>query len=52
MTGSYLIMDGGLRDARAGGMPDPTHPRAIEALELIQQEGKRRMRLQPLIDER
>jgi len=52
MTGSYLIMDGGLRDARAGGMPDPTDPRAVEAMELIQQEGQRRQRLQPLIDER
>ncbi|MFP8881139.1 MAG: SDR family oxidoreductase [Myxococcota bacterium] len=52
MTGSYLIMDGGLRDARAGGMPDPTDPRAVEALELIQQEGKRRIRLQQLIDDR
>jgi NAD(P)-dependent dehydrogenase (short-subunit alcohol dehydrogenase family) len=52
MTGSYLIMDGGLRDARAGGMPDPTDPRAVEAMELMVEEGKRRGRLQPLIDER
>lgn len=52
MTGSYLIMDGGLRDARLNALPDPTDPRAVEALELIQEEGQRRLRLQPLIDER
>jgi NAD(P)-dependent dehydrogenase (short-subunit alcohol dehydrogenase family) len=52
MTGSYLIMDGGLRDARLNAMPDPSDPRAVEALELMQKEGQRRLRLQPLIDER
>lgn len=53
MTGSYIIMDGGLRDARAGSMfDDPTDPRAVEAMELLVDEGQRRARLQPLIDER
>jgi hypothetical protein len=52
MTGSYLIMDGGLRDARANAMPDPTDPRSVERMELMVEEGKRRLRLQPLIDER
>lgn len=52
MTGSYLIMDGGLRDARAGGREDPTDPRNVEAMELLVEEGQRRARLQPLIDER
>jgi 3-oxoacyl-[acyl-carrier protein] reductase len=54
MTGSYLIIDGGFRDAPkpfAGGV-DPADPRALEALELMAEEGKRRMKLQPLIDER
>jgi NAD(P)-dependent dehydrogenase (short-subunit alcohol dehydrogenase family) len=52
MTGSYIIMDGGLRDARAGMLDDPSDPRAVEAMELIVEEGQRRARLQPLIDER
>ena len=52
MTGSYLIMDGGLRDARARGREDPTDPRNVEAMELLVEEGQRRARLQPLIDER
>ncbi len=52
MTGAYLLMDGGLRDARAGGMPGPEDPRAVEIMEAIVEEGKRRQKLQPLIDER
>jgi len=52
MTGSYLIMDGGLRDARPNAMPDPTDPRSVERMELMVEEGQRRLRLQPLIDER
>jgi hypothetical protein len=57
MTGSYLILDGGLRDARGGFLGpgatlDPSDPRLLEAMELVAEEGKRRMRLQPLIDER
>ncbi len=52
MTGSYIIMDGGLRDARAGLLDDPSDPRTVEAMELLVEEGKRTARLQPLIDER
>lgn len=52
MTGSYLLIDGGLRDARMAGAPDPQDPRTVEALELAAHEGRRRQRLQPLIDDR
>jgi hypothetical protein len=52
MTGSYLIMDGGFRDARPAGMFDPGDPRGAEAIELVVEEGQRRARLQPLIDKR
>jgi NAD(P)-dependent dehydrogenase (short-subunit alcohol dehydrogenase family) len=54
MTGSYLIMDGGFRDApKPFGLGiDPSDPRAVEAMELIAEEGQRRMKLQPLLDER
>jgi NAD(P)-dependent dehydrogenase (short-subunit alcohol dehydrogenase family) len=51
MTGSYLIMDGGLRDA-GRGLPDPGDPRAAEMLRHLAAEMQRRERLQPLIDER
>ena len=47
-------MDGGLRDAPkpfAQGI-DPGDPRALEAMELVAEEGKRRLKLQPLLDER
>ena len=50
MTGSYLIMDGGLRDARGFNLPD------IAAAEERQRHAaaamERRARLQPLLDER
>lgn len=50
MTGSYLIMDGGLRDARGFNLPN------VDAQEERQRHGmaamERRARLQPLIDER
>jgi NAD(P)-dependent dehydrogenase (short-subunit alcohol dehydrogenase family) len=50
MTGSYVLMDGGLRDARAGWEPDEA---AAAELERIAARGEaRRARLQPLIDER
>jgi NAD(P)-dependent dehydrogenase (short-subunit alcohol dehydrogenase family) len=53
MTGSYLIMDGGLRDAgTAAQIPDPSDPRAVEAMQGLLEEGQRRARLQPLIDDR
>jgi len=52
MTGSYLIMDGGLRDAR--GMPDldPSSPVNQERVRHMQASVARRERLQPLIDQR
>lgn len=50
MTGSYLLMDGGLRDARGFNLPN------TDAEEERQRHGRaameRRARLQPLIDER
>lgn len=54
MTGSYLIMDGGFRDGPRPFAPglDPSDPRVVEAMELVAEEGQRRLKLQPLIDER
>ncbi len=53
MTGSYIIMDGGLRDAQSGGLlADAADPRTAEAMELLAEEGQRQARLQPLIDKR
>ena len=52
MTGSYLIMDGGLRDARAPMATDPDDPRAREAARLMMEGQRRREKLQKLIDER
>jgi len=52
MTGSYVILDGGLRDARGQALPDPKDPRAAEMGRHLQAAMQRRARLQPLIDER
>jgi NAD(P)-dependent dehydrogenase (short-subunit alcohol dehydrogenase family) len=52
MTGSYLLMDGGLRDARAATSDDPANPIVQESLRHMQAGLERRSRLQPLIDER
>jgi NAD(P)-dependent dehydrogenase (short-subunit alcohol dehydrogenase family) len=52
MTGSYLLMDGGLRDARTAISNDPTNPVVQERMRHMQVEAERRGRLQPLIDER
>jgi NAD(P)-dependent dehydrogenase (short-subunit alcohol dehydrogenase family) len=52
MTGSYLIMDGGLRDARPRLVPDTSDPRAQEFQRLMREAQQRRERLQPWIDER
>jgi NAD(P)-dependent dehydrogenase (short-subunit alcohol dehydrogenase family) len=49
MTGSYLLMDGGLRDARGGGGSAEAE---AERLRHGQASLARRERLQPLIDER
>lgn len=52
MTGSYLIMDGGLRDARAPGAPDPEDPRLGEWIRLRAEGQARRERMQKWIDQR
>ena len=50
MSGSYVLMDGGLRDARGGWEPDP---RALEEMQRHMAAGaERRARMQPLIDDR
>jgi len=51
MTGSYLIMDGGLRDARAR-QDEAGTPIAEERMAMAMQSMDRRRKLQPLIDER
>ena len=54
MTGSYLLMDGGIRDAtgqRPGAM-NPEDPRVQESMRHLAAGQERRQRLQPLIDER
>ena len=53
MTGSYLLMDGGLRDARSP-MPqlDAQSPVAQEMVRHMQASAERTARLQPLIDQR
>jgi NAD(P)-dependent dehydrogenase (short-subunit alcohol dehydrogenase family) len=50
MSGSYVIMDGGLRDARAPGQPEPA---VVEEMHRIMQRGQARRALQQeWIDER
>lgn len=51
-TGAYLLMDGGLRDARAQGQPDPQSPVMQELMRHQAAGMERRAKLQPLIDER
>ena len=51
MTGAYLLMDGGLRDAR-GPLPDEDSPITQERMRHMQTGLERRNRLQPLIDQR
>ena len=50
MTGSYVIMDGGIRDARGGFTPDPSA--ADEMQRAMANAMARRAKQQPLIDER
>jgi hypothetical protein len=52
MTGSYLLMDGGVRDAGPQRSQDTADPRVQEALKHMAAGQQRRARLQPLIDER
>ena len=51
MSGSYLLMDGGLRYAR-GNVPDADSPLTQERLRHLAVSQARNARLQPLIDER
>lgn len=52
MTGSYVLMDGGIRDARAPIPDDPNDPVVQERMRHIAVSEQRRERLQPLIDAR
>ena len=54
MTGSYLVMDGGVRDAGRAGplMEDLESPLGQERARLMQDSMERNARLQPLIDQR
>lgn len=52
MTGSYLLMDGGIRDASGIPQRDPEDPRVQEAMRHMAAGEARRQKLQPLIDER
>jgi NAD(P)-dependent dehydrogenase (short-subunit alcohol dehydrogenase family) len=53
MTGSYVIIDGGLRDSGRSGMPaDANDPRAQEMGRHFADSMQRRARLQRLLDER
>lgn len=52
MTGSYLLMDGGLRDAPALSTLDQQEAIAQDRMRHMASAMERRARLQPLIDER
>ncbi len=52
MTGSYVLMDGGLRDARGMVNEDPSTPVNQERIKHFTEAAQRRARLQPLIDQR
>ena len=52
MSGSYLVMDGGLRDARGNLMEDLESPVGQERMRHMQSSMERTARLQPLIDQR
>ena len=52
MSGSYVIMDGGLRDASGRRAPDASDPRMQELQKHLADAAKRRGKLQPLIDDR
>ncbi len=51
MSGSYVLMDGGIRDAGRAGQ-EPSGPRFEEFQRHAAAGAKRRAKLQPLIDER
>ncbi|MBM4202637.1 MAG: SDR family oxidoreductase [Gammaproteobacteria bacterium] len=50
MSGSYVVMDGGLRDSRGSWEPDP---KAVEEQQrLFGRAAERQMKMQPLLDDR
>ncbi len=51
MTGSYVLIDGGLRDSR-GAMPDPESPAMKERMRIAEGAAARNQMLNRLIDER
>ncbi len=51
MTGSYVLIDGGLRDAR-GAAPDPESPAMKERVRIAEAGAARHQMLNRLIDER
>ncbi len=52
MTGSYLVMDGGIRDAGSIPGDDPTDPANAERMQHMATTEARNARMQPLIDQR
>ena len=52
MTGSYLVMDGGIRDAGRIPGDDPTDPANAERMQHAAITEARNARMQPLIDQR
>ena len=52
MTGSYLVMDGGIRDAGRIPGDDPTDPANAERMQHAATNEARNARMQPLIDQR
>lgn len=52
MTGSFLLMDGGLRDAPGAGLGDGEEAAMEERLRHLAAAAERRARLQPLLDDR
>ena len=50
MSGSYVVMDGGLRDARGGWEPDASAAQEMQRLQ--QRSAERGIRMQGLLDDR
>ena len=51
MTGSYVIMDGGLRDARGLG-PEQNEEVVQESMKIMKDSADRRVKMQELLDDR
>ena len=52
ITGSYIVIDGGIRDARGAVVQDESDPINAERMRHMQSSQERTARLQPLIDQR